>query len=506
MSHELLAQRVASLRSKLRAFDYQEPLGVDSLDLVERLFRDLVSTTEVYQQLHEQEERLTQELALAQAQLFPLRKDNARLTRENNELHRDSITLAEECDAKVRNLTIGTRKLESQLAEMKFLHEQNEHKISSMGEEAEQMRMQIQSLSAGIDGIPDVATEMIKQAKRAGPADFEVVNNVAKRRGGGGGDGGRRAKRGAMEMTAPLSLSHPQPGSGGGDMKKAVSASVSDAELDGGRSANAAAAERMRAHIIELEGRMKAAEEAGMREILASILLFQFTMVLPAEVPVKQKLDSCPPAISYNIKKVQLSNSFLSCMDGSSDPCMCANDMACYFADARLAAMGSEQPRHSAAFSSLKLQNGNLECMKPLVWTDIDWLLEFSAELPNCHLCGLRSPGLIESDNFALQHEHFEDKEQLISMKQIKCKESFNQWASTVTKATTQELECADDRNTCSCLTKMSCIYNDWRKCEGMIGATATLLSKHLLRHWNRQQCWKDKDKGSVGIHQNIAC
>ena len=38
-----------------------------------------------------------------------------------------------------------------------------------MAEEAEQMRSQIQSLSAGIDGVPDVATEMIKQAKRAGP-------------------------------------------------------------------------------------------------------------------------------------------------------------------------------------------------------------------------------------------------------------------------------------------------------------------------------------------------
>ena len=162
----------------------------------------------------------------------------------------------------------------------------------SMAEEAEQMRSQIQSLSAGIDGVPDIATEMIKQAKRAGPQDFEVVNNAAKRRGGGGGgSGSRRAKRGAMEMTAPLSLSHPQPGGGGGGGGGGVGKSASGAESDGGGKskrrpfageshtdtetevdggagghnakmhANAAAAERMRIHIAELETRVKDAEE-----------------------------------------------------------------------------------------------------------------------------------------------------------------------------------------------------------------------------------------------------
>ena len=41
------AQRLASLRTRLLAFDYGEAVGPESIDLVERLFGDLVSTTEV---------------------------------------------------------------------------------------------------------------------------------------------------------------------------------------------------------------------------------------------------------------------------------------------------------------------------------------------------------------------------------------------------------------------------------------------------------------------------
>ena len=41
------AERLASVRTRIAAFDYHDQLGAESLDLVERLFGDLVTTTEV---------------------------------------------------------------------------------------------------------------------------------------------------------------------------------------------------------------------------------------------------------------------------------------------------------------------------------------------------------------------------------------------------------------------------------------------------------------------------
>lgn len=46
------AGRLASLRTRLAAFDYHDQLDANSLELVERLFGDLVSTTEVHRRLH----------------------------------------------------------------------------------------------------------------------------------------------------------------------------------------------------------------------------------------------------------------------------------------------------------------------------------------------------------------------------------------------------------------------------------------------------------------------
>ena len=79
------------LRKQLLALDYDEPLGTDSAALVGRLFADLVATTESYEALLRHEGELSQEVALTQAQLHPLRKDNTRLTRENNALHLELV-------------------------------------------------------------------------------------------------------------------------------------------------------------------------------------------------------------------------------------------------------------------------------------------------------------------------------------------------------------------------------------------------------------------------------
>jgi hypothetical protein len=71
-------KRMSDLRHRLQALEYDEGFGPDSLALVSRLFSDLLATTESFEQLSAQEEATAAELALSQAQLFPLKKDNAR--------------------------------------------------------------------------------------------------------------------------------------------------------------------------------------------------------------------------------------------------------------------------------------------------------------------------------------------------------------------------------------------------------------------------------------------
>lgn len=62
------------------------------------LFRDVVAATGSYRELQEKELRLANDLSLAQAQLFPLRKENARLVKENHQLHLDSVKKSDQFD------------------------------------------------------------------------------------------------------------------------------------------------------------------------------------------------------------------------------------------------------------------------------------------------------------------------------------------------------------------------------------------------------------------------
>eukprot|EP01042_Synura_sphagnicola_P031720 gene31720-40827_t len=68
-----------NLRRRMTDMGYTESFGIDAVDVVEHLLADVLNANQAYRQAQGKESRLINDLSLAQAQLFPLRKENARL-------------------------------------------------------------------------------------------------------------------------------------------------------------------------------------------------------------------------------------------------------------------------------------------------------------------------------------------------------------------------------------------------------------------------------------------
>lgn len=120
-----------------------------ALELVSRLLEDLVSTTHSYKRLQETETRLGADLALAQAQLFPLRKENARLARENHELHVESIRLNDELRSSLEDYGKSTRHLHNELNELHYLADSQKQQLKAKDELIDRLRDVSRSNSTG---------------------------------------------------------------------------------------------------------------------------------------------------------------------------------------------------------------------------------------------------------------------------------------------------------------------------------------------------------------------
>jgi centrosomal protein CEP135 len=114
-------QRYYDLRKQLSALNYNCSFGVDALDVVAQLFADLVATNKSYSQVHDKELQLTQELSLAQTQLFPLRKENAKLLRENQQLHLENIKVVEDASLQREAADLSNKQLNDRVREITFI-------------------------------------------------------------------------------------------------------------------------------------------------------------------------------------------------------------------------------------------------------------------------------------------------------------------------------------------------------------------------------------------------
>lgn len=80
------------------------------------------------------------DLSLAQAQLFPLRKENARLARENHELHLDHIKQNEESRYELDKFAQKSRELSDQITEQRLMNKLYEDQIKEKDEVIEKLR------------------------------------------------------------------------------------------------------------------------------------------------------------------------------------------------------------------------------------------------------------------------------------------------------------------------------------------------------------------------------
>ncbi|NWH42896.1 CP135 protein, partial [Fregata magnificens] len=139
-------RRFINLRKRLDQLGYRQPLGVESLPLVENLFSDLVRTTESLRSAKLSAGKTEKECSNYDAILEPYKTENAKLTRENNELHLEILKLKEQSDRHVKDLKASLRRVEHETADLKFLNNQYVHKIKMLEKENKAKTEKIQQL------------------------------------------------------------------------------------------------------------------------------------------------------------------------------------------------------------------------------------------------------------------------------------------------------------------------------------------------------------------------
>uniref|UniRef100_A0A3B3Z0Y9 Centrosomal protein 135 n=1 Tax=Poecilia mexicana TaxID=48701 RepID=A0A3B3Z0Y9_9TELE len=139
-------RKFVNLRKRLDQLGYRQTLGIESLPLVEKLFSDLVHTTESLRNAKLSAGKTEKESRNVDALLEPYKAENARLVKENNSMHLELLKLREEKDHFCRELKLQIRKLDNETSDLKFLNNQYVHKVRSLEKDSRAKAERIQQL------------------------------------------------------------------------------------------------------------------------------------------------------------------------------------------------------------------------------------------------------------------------------------------------------------------------------------------------------------------------
>ncbi|XP_051820501.1 centrosomal protein of 135 kDa [Antechinus flavipes] len=139
-------RKFINIRKRLDQLGYRQPLSIDCLPLVEKLFSDLVHTTESLRKAKLFAGKAEKETTNFDYVLEPYKNENAKLIRENNELHLDLLRTKEQSEISIKDLKVKLRKVESEMADLKFLNNQYVHKFKMLEKESKAKNEKIQQL------------------------------------------------------------------------------------------------------------------------------------------------------------------------------------------------------------------------------------------------------------------------------------------------------------------------------------------------------------------------
>ena len=210
-----LEAKFIDLKGKLEAMEYREPLGMDSLSLVERLVGDLVISSGRLEEAGSASRRLQGDKKVLQNSVYPFKKENSRLLRENNQLHLELIHRQEEIDERERQSMMAVKRSEGELKNISFVNKQYAQKLKVQERELSALKRRLhQVLKKNM-----VATE--SNVRGGGPPrpgrsavawdgrnqEMEMASQLAPVDGNEGGEGAEGARGMAMSAgVAPVGM------------------------------------------------------------------------------------------------------------------------------------------------------------------------------------------------------------------------------------------------------------------------------------------------------------
>eukprot|EP00127_Corallochytrium_limacisporum_P000136 Clim_evm19s5 gene=Clim_evmTU19s5 len=167
-------KRFALLRRRLDEFGYGSPLGLESVQLVENLFSDLLHTTESLRASKGENLEVVQNLNNFNENITPLKRENAILTQENNRLHEELLKAREVANVREAKVEGQARKLRGELQDLTFLHSQTLHRMQRLEEQIDERDSRLRRLlkrneaaKVYIAGAKGTASEDAKQEEEA---------------------------------------------------------------------------------------------------------------------------------------------------------------------------------------------------------------------------------------------------------------------------------------------------------------------------------------------------